>query len=229
MDPLNILKIITSIITVILAFIAGFIELRKNSDYWLNRWFALYFTSISLGFLVYTIYHLITIDPTPIIPLMITAQILYNFGLVSFLMTSFVLDLSEKIAMSRKYLSIILIIFIISIFGYFIWVPELNMADFNNGIVNTDTPIFWYIFVNIIRIGISIYVLYKFGLITKRLEGPERRRILWFFVGSTINVIGILINMLGNILHLILEIIGLATFNIGTFFIVRGFLLKKPE
>lgn len=229
MDPLNILKIITSIITVILAFIAGFIELRKNSDYWLNRWFALYFTSISLGFLVYTIYHLITIDPTPIIPLMITAQILYNFGLVSFLMTSFVLDQSEKIAMSRKYLSIILIIFIISIFGYFIWVPELNMADFNKGIVNTDTPIFWYIFVNIIRIGISIYVLYKFGLITKRLEGPERRRILWFFVGSTINVIGILLNMLGNILHLILEIIGLATFNIGTFFIVRGFLLKKPE
>ncbi|TFG00576.1 MAG: hypothetical protein EU541_01830 [Promethearchaeota archaeon] len=229
MDPLNILKIATSIITVILAFIAGFIELRKNPDYWLNRWFALYFTTLSLGFLVYTIYHFITIDPTPIVPLMITAQILYNLGLICFLMTSFVLEYSETIAMSKKYLSIALILFIISIFGYFIWIPELNMANFQKGIVDTETPLPWYLFVNIFRIGVSLYVLYKFGLITKKLEGTEKKRIMWFFIGSTINVVGILLNMLGNILHLILEIIGLATFNVGTFFIVRGFLLQKSK
>ena len=60
MDVLNILKITASIITVIFSFIAGYIELRKNPDYWLNRWFAISFVSFAFGFLAYTIYHINT-------------------------------------------------------------------------------------------------------------------------------------------------------------------------
>ncbi len=227
MDIMNILKIITAIITVILAFIVGIIELKKNPEYWLNRWFALFFSAISLGFLFYTIYHFILFNPAPIIPLMITAQILYHLGLVSVLMTVFVLDYSETVAMSVKYLLIILVIFILSIFGYFIWIPTLNMERFEQGIVDTETPLAWYIYVSIFRIAILIYILYKFWSISKKFEGEEKTRVLWFFIGSIVNVAGIFMNMLGGIISsLLLEIIGLALFNVGALLTLKGFLVK---
>ncbi len=231
-NPLNVLKIVTTIITCALALVAGFIEIRKNPKYWLNRWFALYFSAISIGFLVYSIYHLIIVESLIplVIPLMITAQILYHVGMVSLLMTTFILDYSEKVAMDKKYLLIILALLIISSFGYFVWYPELNMENFAKGVVDTETPLFWYLFVSLFRVSISAYVLYKFSRILQKLDGMERKRILWFFIGSAINIGGILINMIGGIVSLlILEILGLATFNIGTFFIVRGFLLKKQD
>jgi hypothetical protein len=204
----------------------GIIELRKNPQYWLNRWFALYFSAISLGFLFYTIYHFILIDPRPIIPIMITSQILYHVGLVSVLMTVFILDYSETVAMSKKYLIITLVLFILSIFGYFIWIPTLNMERFEQGIVDTETPLTWYIYVSLWRIVISIYVLYKFWKISNQFKGKEKTRILWFFIGSIINVIGIFINMVGGIASsLLMEIIGLAMFNIGTLAILKGFLV----
>ncbi|TXT63407.1 MAG: membrane protein of unknown function [Promethearchaeota archaeon] len=227
MDILNIFKVVTSIITVVLAFTVGVIELKKNPKYWLNRWFFLYFAAISLGFLFYTIYHLILSTPLPIIPLMITAQILYHVGLVSVLMTVFILEHSEAVAMSYKYLLIILGLFILSIFGYFIWIPSLNMERFEQGIIDTETPLFWYIYVSLWRILISIYVLYKFWNISKKFEGKERIRVIWFFAGSIINIGGIFLNMIGGIFSsLLLEIIGLALFNVGTLVILKGFLVK---
>jgi hypothetical protein len=226
MDISNWLKIITAFITVIFAFLAGYIELRKNPKYWLNRWFAIFFISIAFGFLFYTIYHINTLDPIIIIPFMVTAQILYNFGLVSLLMSVFVLEYSEKIAMTSKYLSIIVVLFIISIFGYFIWIPTLNMQRYEQGVVDTDTPLGWFIFVNIFRISIIVFVLYRFILIAKHTVGETRTSVMWFLMGTIIGVVGIFLNMLGGILfNLWVEISGLIAFNIGLVLVVKGFLI----
>jgi hypothetical protein len=227
MDISNLLKIITAFITVIFAFLAAYVELRKNPDYWLNRWFALFFSSIALGFLTYSIYHINTVDPTFIIPLMILAQALYNFGLVSLVMCVFILDHSEKEAMTSKYLGIIICLFIISIFGYFIWVPTLNMERFKQGIVDTDTPLGWFVFVNIFRIALFIYVLFKFYIIFTHTEGKTKMSVRWFFYGAIICIIGIVLNMLGGIVSsLWIEIFGLIALDIGIITTVKGFLIE---
>ena len=59
MDPFNIIKIIMAIITVIIAFTVGFHVIHLNPKDLLNIWFTISFIISSLGFLLYTIYHLI--------------------------------------------------------------------------------------------------------------------------------------------------------------------------
>ena len=92
MDILNLIKIIAAIITVVFGFIAGYVELRLDPKNWLNRWFALFFISTSLGFLAYTIYHFILFNPHIVIPIMISAHILLNFAAISLVMTVFILE-----------------------------------------------------------------------------------------------------------------------------------------
>ena len=227
MDVFNIIKIIASIITLIFAFIAGYIELHKNPDYWLNRWFAIVFISWAFGTLAYTIYHIQTLEPYFIIPIMLMAQFLYNFAIVSFLMTVFILEKSEKLAMTTKYLGIVVVLYIISIFGYFIWTPTLNMERYRQGIVDTETPLGWFLFVNVWRLALLVFVLYKYAIIAKSTQGVPRQQVLWFFAGSSIIIVGLLFNLIGGILgSIIVEILGMITFNIGIAFIVKGFLIK---
>lgn len=228
MDILNVLKITTAIITVFFTFLAAYIELRRNPDYWLNRWFALFFSSMGVGFLLYTVYHFITTAPAVIIPFMISAHVLFNFGVVCLLMTTFILDKSEKLAMSKKYLGIILLLFFLSIIGYFIWTPTLNMERFDQGIVDTETPTIWFVFVNAFRLIVLIYVLVKYGIIARKSQEPlVKKKVSWFLGGSIINVIGILLNLFGGLLGSPwFEILGLMSFNAGAIAIVKGFLLE---
>ena len=227
MDVYNIIKIVASVITVIFAFIAGYIELRKNPEYWLNRWFAIFFISGASGFLAYSIYHLATLNPSAIISIMITAQILYSFAVISLIMTVFILEKSEKLAMTPKYLGITLILFIISIFGFFIWTPTLNMERYRQGIVDTETPTGWFIFVNAWRLILFVFVLYKYAIVAKSTQGVPRKQVLWFFAGSSIVIIGVVLNLVGGVLSSVLiEILGMIAFSIGVAFIVNGFLIK---
>ena len=227
MDLLNWLKVITAIITVIFSFIAGYIELRKNPKYWLNRIFALFFSSVAMGFLLYTIYHLILTNANIIVPIMVTAQILYNFGIISCLMTVFILEKSEKIAMTPKYLGFCFVIFIAISFGFFIWIPTLNIEEYKQGIVDTETPLGWFLFVNVARLVIFIFVLYKYAIITMHSEAQTKKRVIWFFYGALVGIIGVILNLIGGILSsVIIEILGLVSFDIGEILIVKGFLIK---
>lgn len=224
---LNDLKIITAIITVILSFIAGYIEIKKNPKYWLNRWFALFYVSFAFGFLLYTLYHLFTTHATWIIPTMITAHALYNLGLISILMATFVLKHSEKVAMSPKYLGIAFILFMILTIGYFIWMPVVNMENFNQGIVDTETPTGLFIVVNVLRVAIITYVLYNFGIIMQKASGKSKERAQWFFGGSIVLLLGIFLNLFGGLLGSVLfEIFGLISFDIGLAVTVKGFLIE---
>ena len=229
MDLLNLLKIITAIITVVIAFIGGFLELRLNPKNWLNRWFVLFFMSASLAFLTYSLYHLITDVPDPvpvIIPIMLTTQVLYNFAPVTLVMTVFVLEKYEKIAMSLKYLGTMMVLFIIMSVGYFILIPELNMVDYTAGIVNTETNRGLFIFVNLIRIALFLYVVYRYAMINKKVEQETKKRVQWFFIGVLLITGGVFINLIGGLIDSIeLEILALIFIDIGIGVIVRGFFV----
>ena len=233
MEVLNVLKIITAIITVVLAFIGGFLELRLNPKNWLNRWFALFFMSASLGFLTYSLYHLITIEFVPannadavIIPMMLTAQIFYNFAPVALVMTVFVLEKYEKIAMSLKYLGTMMVLFIIMSVGYFILIPKVNLVNYALGIVDTKTNSGLFIFVNLIRIALFLFVVYRYAMINKKISQETKKRVQWFFIGVAVVVVGVFINLIGGLIDfIILEILALIFIDIGIGVIVRGFFV----
>lgn len=228
MDIVNLIKVIAAVITTILAFIVGFRVLTLNSTNWLNRWFTLFFISSSLGFLTYTIYHLITNNSDLIIPLMVTAHIFFNFAVVSLMMTVFVLEKFAKVAMSLQYFGTMMVLFIVMSLGYFIFVPKLDMDSYEQGIVNTTTPRGWFIFVNVLRIVMCIYVVYKYITMTRKIEKETKKRIQWFSLGVIIVVIGILINLTAGFFRsteLLIEIIALIAIDIGSLAILKGFLI----
>lgn len=227
MDIFNLIKIIAAVITVIISFTIGFNVLRLNPSNLLNRWFTLFFISSSLGFLIYSIYHIITDNSQIIIPLMITAQIFFNFIFVSLIMTVFVLEKYEKVAMSLKYFGTMMALFIIMSFGYFIWTPTLNMERYALGIVDTDTPFEWFIFVNFLRIVLSTYVVYKYAMMTRKMEEETKKRVQWFFIGIIFAIFTLFINIIGGALRsIIIEIIALITLDVGMAAILKGFLIK---
>ena len=226
LDIVNILKIITTIITAAIALIIGLRVLLLNKSDLLNRWFALYFISSSLGFSIYAIYHLILNNADIIIPLMITAHIFFNFNSISLVMTLFALEKHTKVAMSLKYLGTMLIIFFIMSIGYFIFTPNLKMVEYADGIVDTHTPPGLFIFVNAIRILLVLYAAYRYIIINRKIEGETKNRIKWFSLGVIVFLFGLSINLTGGLLSLIaLEILALIIIDIGALLVLKGFLI----
>jgi len=226
MDPYNLIKIIATIITAVIALIIGLRVLSLNKSDLLNRWFALYFISSFLGFIIYAFYHLILNNADIIIPLMITAHIFFNFNSISLTMTLFVLEKYTKIAMSMKYFGTMLIVFFVMSIGYFIVPPYLDMGDYALGLVDTVTPPGLLIFVNTIRILLAIYAAYRYIVITRKIEGETKNRIIWFSLGVIIIILGLFINLTGGLLSLIvMEISALIIIDIGALLILKGFLI----
>ena len=226
MDPVNILKISITIIIIVIALIIGLRVLFLNRSDLLNRWFALFFISSSLGFLIYAIYHLILNNSEIIIPLMITAQIFFNFDFICLTMTLFVLEKHTKIAMSMKYLGTMLILFFVMSIGYFIFPPNLDMVKYALGIVDTHTLPGLQIFVNTIRILLAIYVAYRYIEINRKIEGETKNRIKWFSLGVIIIILGLFINLAGGLLlSIVMEILALIIIDIGALLILKGFLI----
>jgi hypothetical protein len=226
MEISNLIKITAAVISVVIAFIAGIHVFRLSPDNWLNRWFTLFFISSSLGFLLYTIYHLILNNPGIIIPLMVAAQIFFNFLPVCLVMTVFILEKYTKVAMSLKYLGTMVALFLIMSIGYFIWVPTLNWARYALGIVDTETEFGLQLFVNLLRIILFIYVVYKYAKITRKIDAETKKKVQWFFIGISIAIVGLLFNLMGGFLSSIfLEILALIIIDFGYIAIVRGFLI----
>ena len=223
-----ILELIIEVISILITFTAGIIELRLNPKNWLNRWFAIFFFSFSLGFLAFMIYHLIICpgcEPI-VISIMILAQIFFNLIPISLVMTVFILEKSQDVAVNPKYLGLMISILILISFGYFIWSPDLDLDSYVIGVVNTRTPGIWLAFVNIGRMGLLAYVIYRYAIITQKTEVQTKRRIQWFFVGISIVAIGLIVNLIGGIIDLIpIESVALIIINIGVILIVKGFFI----
>jgi len=222
MDPisiaLNIIKLIAPLITGIIALIAGFIELRFNPKNWLNRWFFSFFISASLGYLIYSVYHLVIFSSTITSIAAVITQIFFNFIPISLVMTVFVLEKFPKI-------------FILMSFGYFFFPPIPEPLLFEKGVINTETYPPWFVFVNILRMELFVYALFKYAKITKKTEGEAKQRMRWFFIGILIIIVGLIFNLFGGImstteiLALIIEILALILFNLGAIIIVKGFII----
>lgn len=227
MDIFNLIKIIAAAITVVISFAVGIRVLLLNPSNLLNRWFTLFFISSSLGFLIYTGYHFILNNSQIVILMMIIAQIFFNFIFISLMMTVFILEKYQKVAMSPRYLGLMLTLFILMSVGYMIWIPTLNMARYALGIVDTKTPIPWFITIIIIRAMLAIYVVYKYALMSRKLEGEIRKRVQWFFIGVIFIISALIIDLIGGAFDLILiEVLALVSVDIATIAIFKGFLIK---
>jgi hypothetical protein len=141
-------------------------------------------------------------------------------------MTVFSLEKYSQITMSLKYFGSMLIVFFVMSLGYFIFPPHLEMGSYALGIVDTHTPPILLIFVNSIRILLSIYAVYKYITTTKKLEGETKNRMKWFSIGVIVLILGIVINLAGGLLSsIVTEIIALIIVDIGAFLVLKGFLI----
>jgi len=226
LDILNLIKIIATITTTLIAVIIGIRVFLLNKNDWLNRWFALFFISSSIGFLIYSIYHLILNNAEIIIPLMITAQIFFNFNVIALVMTVLILEKYNKAAMSIRYFGTLILLFLVMSIGYFFFIPTLDITAYAEGIVDTNTPIGWLVVVNALRISLAIYVSAKYILIAKKLEDDTKNKINWFSVGVIVIIIGLFLNLAGGaLLSPIVEILALLMIDIGSILILKAFLL----
>lgn len=100
-------------------------------------------------------------------------------------------------------------------------------------IVDTHTPPGWLIFVNAVRILLTIYAAYRYIGIskkieddTRKIEGETKNRIKWFSLGVIFFIFGIIINLTGGIFSLIvIEILALIIIDIGALIVLKGFLI----
>jgi hypothetical protein len=227
MDIFNLIKIIAAALTVMISFAVGIRVLFLNPNNLLNRWFTLFFISSSLGFLIYTIYHFILNNSQIVILMMIIAQIFFNFIFISLMMTVFILEKYQKVAMSPRYLGFMLALFIVMSVGYMIWIPTLNMERYALGIVDTKTPIPWFITIIIIRAVLAVYVVYKYAIMSRKIEGEIRKRVQWFFIGVIFIISALIIDLIGGAFDLIpIEVVALISVDIATIAIFKGFLIK---
>ena len=224
-------KIILAILTVIVGLISAIVEIRKNPDYWLNRFFAMFFLFAALGFSGFTAYHLITWDENWTLAIMVTTNVLLNFSLACLLMTEFILQYSEVIAMKLKYLIITLGLFLSSIIGYAIDYPTLDMTEYAAGEVNTTTGFLLLAYITLYRLGIVFFVLIKFISLVKQAQAEKvKKQLKLFSIGMVFIILGITLFLVGNLISgpigIILEIVGQVCLNIGMIEIARGFLVK---
>ena len=230
MELSTIIKVILAIILVIVGVVSAYLEIKKNPEYWLNRFFALFFTFASLGFFGYVLYHLIFNSAEWVVHIMITTNILLNLCLACLLMTEFILEFSEKGAMIPKYLGFTLGIFLSSILGYFIWRPTVDAENYALGEINTHTAMGLLIYISIYRLAIAFFVLIKFIILVKKAEDARvRKQLRLFTIGMIFIIVGILLFLFGNIagsIGIILEIVGQISLVIGMLAILRGFLVK---
>ena len=228
---LNDVKIVLAVLTVIVGLISAIIEIKKNPDYWLNRFFALFFLFVGLGFSGFTAYHLITWNENLTLGIMVATNVLLNLSLACLLMTEFILQYSEVIAMKAKFLLTSFGLFLTSVIGYAFLFPTLDMGEYAVGEVNTHTDPILLAYVTLYRLAIVFYVLFKFINLVKKAESVKvKKQLKLFSIGMIFVILGILLFLVGNLIHgdigIILEIIGQVCLNIGMIELGRGFLVK---
>lgn len=167
-------------------------------------------------------------NPSIMIPLNIAGNICFNLGLSCLIMAFFILDYSEKMAMVPKYLGIAFGISCGLLIGYIFWPPVLNIENYAVGIVDTETPVYYFLVLSIFRIAVVLYLLIKFNIISKKLEGVYKKRIKIGSRGTLIITAGLMINIFSGSIGIIdnyLEILSFCLFLCGLFFSLKGFLL----
>jgi hypothetical protein len=230
---LNWLKIAVAVGTVLTAIICGTIVIKKNPNYWLNRFFTAFYLSGAIGFLFYTIYHIYGINKGAIIPLMISGHVFMNLGLSCLLQTEFILEHSSKEAMTFPYLALSAGLFLISCAGYFFrGIVILDDMEYANKIIDTHTNTYWQITVNLYRLGVFLFIIIKYTLISKKAEGVTIKKLKIFTSSLIIAMVGIVLNLAAGVIfngytEYSFEILGMLTFMIGLIVMIRAFLLKE--
>ena len=165
---------------------------------------------------------------------MVTGHLFMNFGLSCLLQTEFILEQSAKEAMTLPYLALSGGLFLIFSAGYLAWIPTIDEAEYALGIVGTNTNMFWFITVNLYRLGLLAYIIIKYYLIGKKAKGVTKKKMSIFTYSLIVAVVGIVFNLAAGVIfgnwayvEYSFEIAGMLTFVIGLVLMLRAFMLKE--
>ncbi len=231
LDPLTLLKIISSIALVIVAFTVAITLIKRNPRYWLHRFFALFFIANSVGFLFYIVYHFAT-DVSLAVGLIIVTQLLFNVAFTCLLMTWIIMRSSEKVAMKRPYLAAVLGLLAFTCIGYFIWVPTVDPVDFALGVVHSVIPIGWNIFTNAYRIGLLVLVISSYVKWSKKADEDMKRKMKLFVIGMSSVLVGLLCIFLAGFaesIETIFTLAGLAALIVSLVYLFRALVYRLPQ
>lgn len=163
---------------------------------------------------------------------MVATNILLNFSLACLLMTEFILQHSEIIAIKAKFLIFTYGLFLTSVIGYGFAYPTIpDMILYGAGEVDTKTNPILLAYITLYRLAIVFYVLYKFISLAKKAESKKvKKQLKLFSIGMIFIILGILLFLVGNMITgtvgILLEIVGQICPNIGMIEVGRGFLVK---
>ncbi len=230
LDPLTVVKIISSIALVIVAVSVAITLIKRNPRYWLHRFFALFFIANSVGFLFYIVYHFVTDNISFAIGLIIATQLLFNVSFACLLMMWLIMRSSEKVAMKRAYLAAVLALLAFTCIGYFIWVPTVDPVEYALGVVHSVIPMGWNIFTNAYRIGMLALVISSYVKWSKKAEEAMKRKMHLFVTGMTAVLIGILCIFLAGFaesIETIFTLAGLGALIFSLIYLFRALMLGK--
>ena len=195
MDTISIAKIVATLVTLVFCTLTGVLEIKKNPDYWLNRFFALFFFFNSLGMVTYASYHLVPDNVEAVEMLALFTQLFWNVGFCLLLLVVPILKHSETVAMKSNWPKFTLAFCIIITIGLILFPPFINDVELylSTGEVHTDmVPRWWKYVANIYKILILLYVLIEFSLLARHTTGEVRKQMKDFTIGVVLLISGIL-------------------------------------
>lgn len=229
LDIINILKITLSLIACAFAIFASYIEIKKDPKALLNRYFAGFFILASIGFLFYTLYHIIFDIPTILILYVISNSCL-NIGMACIFMVPMVIKYSSQDPKLKYFALLIFAISIGLILLYTIWPPSVDQASFDAGIIATEMNTMVNLTINLFRIVVLLFVLISFIRLLGKISGIQKSRILHFTIGLIFSMLTafspLLASAAGNAAEFV-KMLGLGCVIIATGMTLRGFLLKE--
>jgi hypothetical protein len=230
-DLINIVKITVSFVCCIFAIIAGIIEIKKDPESLLNRFFASFFIFLSIALLLYTLYHSI-FNVTIIITLNIIMNGFYNLAFACLFMVPQVIKYSSKDPKLKSQGIAIFSIGLGMLLMIAVWPIEVDEELLAQGAVSSHLAGIVNIVFNLFRIIILFYTLGVFIHLAPKLDGIARVRMQYFTGGIVITFLVIFSAVLAGLFKdasEFIKIIALLLTIAGTATILRGFLIKEES
>jgi hypothetical protein len=230
-EIINIVKITVSLICCIFSIIAGIIEIKKDPESLLNRFFAGFFIFLSIALLLYTLYHTV-FNVTIIITLNIIMNGFYNLGFASLFMVPQVVKYSSKDPRLKTQGIIVFAIGLGMLLLFFVWPPEVDEELLAQGAVSSHLAGLVNLCFNLFRIIILFYGLGVFLRLYPKLDGIARVRMLHFTWGLIFSFLVIVFAALAGMVQEASEYIKLIALLMtiaGSAITLRGFLLKEES
>jgi hypothetical protein len=226
MDIYFIVTLILAGIGCVLAGYAAYIQVQKKSNLLLNRLFISFFIFLSLGVLLYLLYHIDFGSEIVFQVLNICTNIGYNFGVASIFLTTITIKFSEKSPQIKRWTPVCIVIVI----GLTIWQiidpPHWDPVKYSEGVIATLPNNELTIALNGFKFIAILFTLINYVQLIAKFQGLARKRMVLFMTGALILVIALVIAIFGNISEWF-KVVSAFLIDIGFFAMIVGFKIQS--